>query len=169
MARFGLQRRLLALIESLGCPFATMAMDKAVLSEAHPQFVGMYAGAPSSPDVREAVEGADLVLDAGGVFFSETNTSTYSARPAPEKVVTIAFDHVRIGDRIYNPVRMGDVFDRLAASAPKRFDFDPAARPRPEPPGGAAGDPITAATLYPRYREFLRPGDRLVLESGTRT
>ncbi|WP_422928273.1 alpha-keto acid decarboxylase family protein [Singulisphaera sp. PoT] len=169
VARFKLQKRLLALIEALGCPFAAMAMDKAVLSEAHPQFVGMYAGAPSSPAVREAVEGADLVIDAGGVFFSETNTSAYSGLPAAEKVVTIAFDHVRIGDRIFNPVRMGDVFDALAASVRKRFNFDPKARPTPEKPGGSPGDPITAATLYPRYLRFLRPGDQIVVESGTST
>jgi ornithine carbamoyltransferase len=37
-------------------------MDKGVLSEAHPQFVGMYSGAASSPAVREAVEGADCVI-----------------------------------------------------------------------------------------------------------
>src|ERR1700755_2882582 len=67
VSRFKLQRSLRALIETLGCPFAAMAMDKGVLSEAHPQFVGTYSGAVSSPAVREAVEGADLVLDAAGV------------------------------------------------------------------------------------------------------
>src|SRR5262245_56240877 len=48
VSRFKLQKSLLALIEALGCPFATMAMDKGVLSEAHPQFVGTYAGGASS-------------------------------------------------------------------------------------------------------------------------
>src|SRR5947209_16761548 len=45
VSRFKLQDRLRALIEALGCPFAAMAMDKGVLSEAHPQFVGIYSGA----------------------------------------------------------------------------------------------------------------------------
>src|ERR1700730_8432220 len=49
VSRFKLQEKLLALIESLGCPFAAMAMDKGVLSEAHRQFVGIYSGAASSP------------------------------------------------------------------------------------------------------------------------
>ena len=42
VSRFKLQDSLLALIEALGCPFAAMAMDKGVLCETHPQFVGMY-------------------------------------------------------------------------------------------------------------------------------
>src|SRR3954454_8757624 len=109
VARFKLQDKLRALVESLGCPFAAMAMDKGVLSEAHPQFVGTYSGAVSSAAVREVVEGADLVLDAGGVHFHDINTSAYSGRIDPGRLVTIGVDHVRIADRIYNPVRMGDV------------------------------------------------------------
>src|ERR1700759_814611 len=70
VSRFKLQDSLRALIEALGCPFAAMAMDKGVLSEAHPQFVGIYSGAASSPAVLEAIEGADLVIDAGGVSFN---------------------------------------------------------------------------------------------------
>src|SRR6478672_9266889 len=67
VARFKFQDSLRALIEALGCPFAAMAMDKGVLSETHPQFAGIYSGSASSPAVLEAVEGADLVIDAGGV------------------------------------------------------------------------------------------------------
>ena len=37
----------------------------------------------------------------------------------------------------------------------------------PAKPGGKPSDPITAATMYPRYRDFLKPRDRIVLESGS--
>src|SRR5439155_12209092 len=167
VSRFKLQDRLRALIEALGCPFAAMAMDKGVLSEAHPQFVGTYSGAVSSSAVREAVEGADLVLDAGGVSLNDINTSAYSSRIDPGRLVTIGVDHVRIGDRIYNPVRMGDVFEMLAGSVRKNFGYSPTPRQTPARPGGQPNDPITAAALYPRYRDFLRPSDRIVLESGS--
>src|SRR4051794_5876498 len=103
VSRFKLQASLRALIEALGCPFAAMAMDKGVLSEAHPQFAGIYAGAASSPAVREAVEGADVVIDAGGVSFNEVNTAAYTSRIDPVRLVTIDVDHVRIADRIYDP------------------------------------------------------------------
>ena len=40
-------------------------------------------------------------------------------------------------------------------------------REAPAKPGGKPNDPITAATMYPRYRDFLKPRDRIVLESGS--
>jgi len=169
VSRFKLQDELRALIESLGCPFAAMAMDKGVLSETHPQFAGTYAGAASSPAVREAVEGADLVIDAGGVSFNDGNTSAYSSRILPEKLVTIGIDHVRIGDRIYNPVRMGDVVNGLVGAVEKNFGYSAPPRETPAKPGGKPNDPITAAALYPRYRDFLKPRDQIVIESGSST
>jgi indolepyruvate decarboxylase len=167
VARFKLQASLRALIEALGCPFAAMAMDKGVLSEAHPRFAGIYSGAASSPVVLEAVEGADVVIDAGGVCFHDTNTSAYSSRIAPEKLVTIDVDHVRIGDRIYNPVRIGDVFEMLARSVRKNFQYSAPPRETPAKPGGKPNDPITAAAMYPRYRDFLKPLDQIVIDSGS--
>jgi indolepyruvate decarboxylase len=167
VSRFQLQDRLRALIEALGCPFAVMAMDKGVLSEAHPQFVGIYSGAASSPAVREAVEGADVVIDAGGVCFHDINTSAYSSRIPPERLVTIGTDHVRIGDRIYNPVRMGDVFEMLAGSVRRDFGYSAPSRETPARPGGQPNDPITAAAMYPRYRDFLKPRHQIVLENGS--
>jgi indolepyruvate decarboxylase len=142
-------------------------MDKGVLSETHPQFVGIYAGAASFPAVREAVEGADLVIDAGSVSFNEINTSAYTSRIDPEKLITIGVDHVRISDRIYNPVRTGDVFDGLASAVNKNFGYSAPLREVPTAPGGKPNDPITAVNMYPRFRDFLKPLDRIVLESGS--
>ncbi len=169
VSRFKLQHSLQALIEALGCPFAAMAMDKGVLCETHPQFVGIYSGAASSRAVLEAVENADVVIDAGGVSFNEINTSVYSSRINSGKLVTIAVDHVRIGDRIYNPTRMGDVFDGLAATVKKHFGYTAPRREVPAKPAGKAVDPITAVNMYPRFRDFLKPMDRIVLESGSMT
>src|SRR5271163_1798527 len=167
VSRFKLQGKLQALIEALGCPFAVMPMEKGVLSETHPQFAGTYAGAGSSSHLLEAIEGADLVIDAGGVSFNEINTGAYSSQLAPEKLVTIDVDHVRIGNRIYNPVRMGDVFEMLVKSVPKKFGYSAPRRQAHAKPGGKPSDPITAATLYPRYRDFFKPRDLIVLESGS--
>ena len=46
--------------------------------------------------------------------------------------MTIEVDHVRIGNRIYNPVRMGDVFEMLARSVRKNFGYK---APRPQAQG----------------------------------
>ncbi len=115
----------------------------------------------------EAVEAADLVIDAGGVNFNEVNTGAYTSRLSPEKLVTIDVNHVRIGNRIYNPVRMGDLFEMLVKSAPKQFGYSAPRRQAPAKPGGKPSDPITAAALYPRYRDFFKPKDLIVLEDGS--
>src|SRR5271170_1301918 len=167
VSRFKLQDKLQALIETLGCPFAVTPMEKGVLSETHPQFVGTYLGAASSASVLEAIEAADLVIDAGGVNFNEINTGAYSSQLAPEKLVTIEVDYVRIGNRIYNPVRMGDLFEMLVKSVPKKLGYSAPRGQAHAKPGGKPSDPITAATLYPRYRDFFKPKDLIVLESGS--
>src|SRR5438132_161885 len=81
----------------------------------------------------------------------------------------IDVDHVRIGDRIYNPVRLGDVFEMLARSVRKNFGYSAPPRETAAKPGGKPSDPITAAALYPRYRDFLKPSDQIVIESGSST
>ena len=115
----------------------------------------------------EAIEAADLVIDAGGVNFNEINTGAYSSQISAEKLITIEVDHVRIGNRIFNPVQMGDLFELLAKSAPKKFGYSAPRRQAHAKPGGKPSDPITAATLYPRYRDFFKPKDLIVLESGS--
>ena len=51
VSRFGVQAELTTLVEASGLPFATTAMDKAAISEGHPQYIGGYAGSFSAPNV----------------------------------------------------------------------------------------------------------------------
>jgi len=55
--RLGLQKQAQKAIEALGCPFTTTLMEKCVIDEGHPQFVGIYAGAVSDPKRRQIVKG----------------------------------------------------------------------------------------------------------------
>jgi indolepyruvate decarboxylase len=80
ISRLGLQKQAQKVIEALGCPFVTTLMEKCVIDEGHPQFGGMYAGAVSAPKTRQIVEGADLVLDLGGVNLNDIATAAYSGQ-----------------------------------------------------------------------------------------
>src|SRR5205807_4509457 len=71
ISRLGLQKEVRAAIEAIGCPFATTSMDKSILDDSHPQFVGMYSGVLSAKETRKIVEGAELVLNIGGVSFND--------------------------------------------------------------------------------------------------
>src|SRR5580658_2484880 len=156
VSRLGLQKQLQKAIEALGCPFVTTLMEKCLIDEGHPQFAGMYAGAVSEPKTRQIVEGADVVLDLGGVNLNDITTAAYSVR----------LDDVRIGDEVVPNVRLADILSELAKLKPASAPY----RGKPQglaPVNGKASDKITMAALYPRYAAFLRSGDTVVLETGS--
>ena len=166
IARLGLQKHLRDAIEALGCPFATTTMEKCLVDESHPQFVGLYAGAVSAQSTREIVEGADLVLDLGGVNLNDITTASYSAQLDPARFITIGLNDVRIGEKVIGGVRLADMLVELAKlklPAPRfRRTVDSA-----PPIVGKPSDKITMDALYPRYAAFVRAGDTIVLETGS--
>ena len=154
------------MIEALGCPFVTTLMEKCVIDEGHPQFAGMYAGAVSAPKTRQIVEGADLVLDLGGVNLNDITTAAYSGQLDLSRFVTVGLEDVRIGDQIIANVRLADVLSELARLKPSSAPY----KGKPQglaPVNGSPSDKITMAALYPRYATFLHAGDTVVLETGS--
>jgi indolepyruvate decarboxylase len=164
--RLGLQKQAQKAVEALGCPFTTTSMEKCVIDEGHPQFAGLYAGAVSDPKTREIVEGADLVLDLGGVSLNDITTASYSARLDPSRFITVGLNEVRTANQVIADVRIADVLVELAKLRPPSAPY----RGTPHdlaPVTGSQSDKITMAALYPRYAAFLRAGDTVVLETGS--
>ena len=166
VSRFGLQAELTALIEASGLPFATTAMDKATISEAHAQFLGSYAGKYSAPNVVEAVEQCDVVINAGGVLFTDISTAAFAHTIDPARMITIGIESTEIEGRVYSNVRMRDMFVELTHQVKKFTDVKLQRPPQADLVGGP-DDPITAASLYPRYQRFFKPNDIVVAETGT--
>jgi indolepyruvate decarboxylase len=164
--RLGLQKQAQKAIEALGCPFATTLMEKCIIDENHPQFAGVYAGAVSDPKTRQLVEGADLVLDLGGVNLNDITTAAYSAQLDPSRFITVGLNDVRIGDEVIASVRLADVLSELAKLKPSSAPYRGTPR-NLAPVTGNPSDNITMAALYPRYAAFLRAGDTVVLETGS--
>jgi indolepyruvate decarboxylase len=168
ISRLGLQRDAQKAIEAIGCPFATTSMEKCIINESHPQFVGLYAGAASTKGTREIVESAELVLDLGGVSLNDITTAAYSARLDPARFISIGLNDVRFGDEVIGEVRLADMLNALAKLR------SPGAPYHGTPPEGAevngnASDKITMEALYPRYAKFVQRGDTVVLETGSST
>jgi indolepyruvate decarboxylase len=166
VSRLRLQNQARKAIEALGCPFATTLMEKCIIDESHPQFAGMYSGATSSEETRRVVEGADVVLDLGGVNLNDITTAAYSARLDPARFITIGLNDVRIGEQVFDSVRLGDVLlelSKIKSKAPpyKRRSLEAQAT------NGSASNKITMDALYPTYAAFIRPGDTVVLETGS--
>jgi indolepyruvate decarboxylase len=166
ISRLGLRKEAQKAIEALGCPFTTTLMEKCVVDEGHPQFAGMYAGAVSDPKTRQIVEGADLVLDLGGVNLNDINTAAYSGKLDLSRFITVGLNDVRVADEVIAGVRLVDVLAELAKHKPLSSRY----RGTPQglaPVNGKPSDKITMAALYPHYAAFLRAGDTLVIETGS--
>jgi indolepyruvate decarboxylase len=166
LSRLGLQKEVRQVIEALGCPFATTSMEKCIIDESHPQFVGVYAGAVSPEKTRQIVEGAELVLDLGGVSLNDETTAGFSGQLDPARFVSIGLNDVRIGEQVFGNVRIADVLRELAKlKSPGR----PYKRPPEQVPqvNGKSSDKITMEALYARYAAFIQSGDSVVLESGS--
>ncbi len=166
LSRLGLQKEARQAIEALGYPFATTLMEKSMIDESHPLFAGMYMGALSEEKTRQIVEEADLVLDLGGVSLNDETTVAFSGRLDPTRFVTIGLNDGRIGNQVFTNVRLADVLVELAKlklPAPL-YKRTPKQAPKVK---GKSTDKITVEALYSRYAEFIRPGDSVVLESGS--
>jgi indolepyruvate decarboxylase len=164
--RLGLQKQAQQAIEALGCPYATTLMEKCVIDESHPQFAGIYSGAASDPKTRQIVEGADLVLDLGGVNLNDITTAAYSGKLDLSRFITVGLNDVRIGDDVIAGVRLADVLAELAKLKPSSSPYRES-RQAVAPLSGKPSDKITMDALYPRYAAFLRSGDIVVLETGS--
>ena len=166
ISRLGLQRELRQAIEALGCPFATTFMEKCIIDGSHPQFAGMYAGAVSAEKTRQIVEGADVVLDLGGVSLNDITTAGYSAQLDLARFISIGLNDMRIGDQVFCNVRLADIVVELAKLGPVGKPY----RNTPDRSSAVTGKPsdkITMEALYPRYAAFIRSGDTVVLETGS--
>lgn len=163
--RHGLRGAAQGLIDVSGLPFATMFMDKSVLDETQPGYLGMYDGAIMEEPVRAFVERADRVL-ALGTLASDFNTGAFTARLDPARLIAVGHHAVHMGGRTFPDVELGDFVAALADRLPRR-DWPwqpPPARPAAT---GSGDDVIDVAALYPRWEAFLKPGDILVAETGT--
>ena len=179
VARYGLQKELEKFLTLSGIPYATTLMDKGVISESHPNYLGMYTGSSSQAEVSKRVESADLVINLGGVLFTDLSTMFFSQQLHHAHMITIWPDYVEAGGNLsmvtsqsktYGPIAMGDLFAALIQEVPhfkkkppialkSKHDSQNALIGRPE-------DPVCTESLYPRLQRFLKPNDQLVVETG---
>ena len=175
LKRFGLVHAFESFLKATGMVYATTPMDKSLLSEEHPAYLGMYNGNRSTPpDLAGVVEQADLVLDFGGLVQEDLNTGLWSGSLDPTRIVSIHADWVQAGNQVFTSVSISDVLEGLTKrfdAASQRLNYWGERRPvRPDsllPVAGTPDQPTDSANFYPRLQRFLRPNDVLVSDTGT--
>jgi indolepyruvate decarboxylase len=164
--RAGVRDALQSFVDACGLPFATMIMDKSVLEEQHPSYIGMYDGKLADESVRTFVESSDLVLIIGAMM-TDFNTGGFTAHLNPEKTINIRHHLTQVGSKVYPNVEMKEVLTELTRRVKKRSEKSPIKPVSLGAKVGSGSDPITVEALYPRWANFLKPNDILVAETRT--
>ena len=166
--RFGVEAKLAEFLEKSKLSFAMTPMDKGVLSESLPGYLGIYNGESSKPaSVPGVVESADLILDIGGVIFEDLNTGFWSDHLTQDRIVRINDTWVQIGTKVWVGTTIEAVLDGLISKLKSVATICPSEKPQSLPVTGAANDPTGSPVFYPRIQKMLRSGDVLVAETGT--
>lgn len=165
VVRLGLRSALESFIAASGLPFATMFMAKSVLDEQNPAYVGMYDGALMNEDVRRFVEESGLILNIGSPM-TDFNTGAFTANLDPSRMIEIRHHFTRVKGKAFPCVEMADLLALLAGRVKRRAERRQNVTSLGQPEG-QDGEPISAAALYPRWANFLKPDDILIAETGT--
>lgn len=165
--RYHAQTALLAFLKRTGLPFTLTAMDKGLIDETHPQYLGLFAGDASAPtSIGRTVASSDLVLCLGEVIEEDFNIGSWSGIVAPERKIIIASDFVQVGDAVFTSCMLPDVLQELARSAPRAKNVR-LCPPKKMPLVGKTEDHLSSAAFYPRLQRFLQEGDNLITEGGS--
>jgi indolepyruvate decarboxylase len=167
ISRLGLQDTALALLKASGLVFASTPMDKGVLDEMYPSYIGIYFGHYGDPKVHSFVESCDCIINLGVVMETEINTGRLTSQLDSSKIIDIMHHHVRIGSSVFQGLEIKEVMQELAKHLPRRTGIKPLPVRTLGTPKGNQDDPIKVEYLFPRWAQFFKPRDTIIVDVGT--
>lgn len=169
-------------------------MGKGTVDEDLPNFVGLYAGAASHPEVAAALESSDLVITIGTIQ-SDLNTAGFTYQFSKLNTIDIEYDCVAVGyakfEKVYFksfvpkleqaleveklsscaleiiPKKIAAAASATAAENTTSNNLIASSSSSSTPPTEEEQDLITHEYLWPRLSTFLRSNDILITETGT--
>jgi len=164
--RFNLQPLFLEFLKRSGLPFVTGVLSKSVVSENHPQYVGVYAGGMSPEHVREAVENSDCVV-ALGPYVTDLATGIFTHHIDISQSVVIMPDSVLVKHHNYPDIDIKHFLECLNKSlkAPKKITVQPK-KHELIPFVPQAGKKITVDRLFACVNTFLDDDTTVIAEPG---
>jgi indolepyruvate decarboxylase len=173
LIRFHLQGEFAALLAKTGFPYVTMMLGKTLLSEHHPQFIGLFEGDRSRDYVRQRVQGADCILQLGA-WLTDFNTGGFTTNLDADKTISANIRSVKIRHHSYDNVSLQDFIlgltERLRPRDPATLEVCAAAHGcvhrhtlpyRPE-----AQEPLTIKRFFDRMSHFCENEAIVLAETG---
>lgn len=164
--RWGLQNTLQQWMDSAPVPHASLLMGKGLFDESKPGFLGTYSGAPSRPQVKEEIEGAELVICVG-VMFSDTLTAGFSHKLSQQQTIEVLPEAVRVGERWFSGIPMAQAIAILQSLCARQAASWPVATQRPPTLPACESGRLDQHAFWQTLQNALRPGDIILAEQGT--
>jgi TPP-dependent 2-oxoacid decarboxylase len=155
MHRFGLQEELLQLVEKTNIPIAETLLGKSVISELHPNYIGLYEGAMGNEDTRQYVESSDCLIMLG-TFLSDVNLGIFTAHLDPKSSIYITSEKASIHLHNYEDVSLQAFMRGLVRANISRREFTASnALQNPAPFSIVKNQKITIERLFKCLNAFL--------------
>lgn len=164
--RYGLQEPFLRLVESSGLPVATNLLGKSIVSERHPQYVGVYEGAMGDEYARRIVESADCLLILGA-FLTDIDLGIFTAKLDMSRAVHALAERIAIRHHSYDGIVLRDFIEGLAkAPLGRRRKAAASAAPKDRPYRPRPNRAITVKRLFARIDRALDENTVVICDIG---
>ncbi|KAF4436316.1 Thiamine pyrophosphate enzyme, C-terminal TPP-binding [Fusarium austroafricanum] len=180
-ARFRVRQELNQLVRLTGIPTLATPFGNGLVDSSYPNYHGIYHGQAGPDDHFTWVQGCDLVLRFGPL---DSDLNTFAFTTLPNAKVTVTFDkfNVHFGEDLKGQVKdhgrqsikslLRSLLLRLKdlnLPTPEAFPHNPSSpqellKIRPLQPDEVK---IDQDNFWLRMSEFLKPGDHVMLETGT--
>ena len=173
LIRYKLQKEFAGFLDKTGLPYVTMMLGKTVLSEHHPQFIGLFEGERSRAYVRDRVGSADCILKLG-TLMTDFNTGGFTTNLDDSNTISAHIRSVKIKHHYYENVSLPDFIRGLTEKLPRRdpatLDIRCAAEGcvhrRTESYGPEAPRPLTVQRFFDRMSHFIADNSIVIAETG---
>jgi TPP-dependent 2-oxoacid decarboxylase len=173
VSRLGLCRELEDFINYTRYPFATTILGKSILSERHPQFLGVYFGGLGPESVKKSIEDADVLLCLGALM-TDVNLGIDTATHFHGGMILANSDRVGIKHHIYPQVALADFIRELRAHLPRWGQAGQVAPGHAALTGGADFAPvpsrkITLKRFFQEVNRLLNSNNLIISDTGNAT
>lgn len=173
LIRFKLQKEFASFLDKTGFPYVTMMLGKTVLSENHPQFIGLFEGDRSRDYVRNRVESADCILQLGALM-TDFNTGGFTTNLDDSKTIRANIRSVKIKQHFYENVYLHDFIlgltEKLSQRDPATMDIqcatDGCVHRTTEPYRPDAPKQLTIKRFFDRVSHFIENNSIVIAETG---
>ncbi len=119
LIRFKLQKEFAAFLDKTGFPYVTMMLGKTLLSEHHPQFIGLFEGDRSRDYVKNRIGSADCILKLG-TLMTDFNTGGFTTNFDDSKMISGNIGYVKIKHHYFENVHLHDFILGLTEKLSRR-------------------------------------------------